>query len=168
MTDTPLEGQLVPSPAPGIRYEDEGADTVTRVLIRVERADGSVKEYEAREPADWKMTDPESISSMRIAGTMGVQPLGQPGFTQVRQAMPSMSLSFTANPRYNLHIRTRQIVDDWMTQTARQARAQDKAADSLMEIAQVLGSLSGEIKNNASAVRLLVESHLPVASDGQG
>ena len=61
--DEALEGALVPAPQPAdIRYEDEApADAVTRVLVTVERADGSVKEYEAREPQNFEMNDPESF-----------------------------------------------------------------------------------------------------------
>lgn len=60
------EGVLVPAGDPAdIRYEDEQpADAVTRVVVRVERADGTVKEYEAREPRDFTMNDPERIFSM--------------------------------------------------------------------------------------------------------
>lgn len=80
-------------------------DTVTRVLIRVERADGRVREYEAREPLNFTMNDPESLSSMSVMPTrMSVGAGG--GFVPFRQAVASVRLSFTANPRWNLHIRT--------------------------------------------------------------
>ena len=64
---------MVPAPKPAdIRYEDETpADYVTRVLVVVERADGSVKEYEAREPQNLQMNDPESISA-QVFRTTGV------------------------------------------------------------------------------------------------
>jgi hypothetical protein len=104
--DEALEGALVPAPKPAdIRYEDETPpDAVTKVIIRVERADGSVKEYEAREPQNWQMNDPESI---------GAQVLRPTGFgigydTALKTLMagvPSLRLSFTAHPRHNLHIR---------------------------------------------------------------
>jgi hypothetical protein len=97
-----LEGTLVPAPQPaGICYEDETQpDAVTRVLVVVERADGSVKEYEAREPQDWSMNDPESISA-QVIRTTGLSF----GTTRLQAGMPSLRLSFSAHPRYNLHIR---------------------------------------------------------------
>jgi hypothetical protein len=103
-----LEGALVPAPKPAdIRYEDETpADAVTRVLVVVERADGSVKEYEAREPQQWRMNDPESISA-QVIRTTGVSLASGGGFRGLQAGMPSLSLSFTANPRYNLHIRNK-------------------------------------------------------------
>ena len=69
--DEALEGALVPAPKPAdIRYEDETpSDAVTNVIIRVERADGSVKEYEAREPQNWQMNDPESIGAQVLRTT---------------------------------------------------------------------------------------------------
>ena len=100
-----VEGAVVPAPQPAdIRYEDEDADKVTRVLVVVERADGTIKEYEAREPADWQMNDPESLSAQVIRTTGLGLPSGG-GFRGLMAGMPSLRLSFTANPRYNLHIR---------------------------------------------------------------
>jgi hypothetical protein len=103
--DEALEGALVPAPPPeDIRYEDEDAQKVTRVLVVVERADGTVKEYEAREPERFMMSDPEDISTMafRVTGLA----LGAGGAARgVQAAVPTLSLSFAANPRYNLHIR---------------------------------------------------------------
>ena len=100
--DEALEGALVPAPKPAdIRYEDETpSDAVTNVIIRVERADGSVKEYEAREPHNWSMNDPESFSAQVFRPTgLGI------GATRLTAGVPSLRLSFTAHPRYNLHIR---------------------------------------------------------------
>ena len=100
--DEALEGALVPAPQPAqMRYEDETPpDAVTRVLVVVERADGTVKEYEAREPQDWLMNDPESVSAQVIRQTgLGI------GATQLQAGVPSLRLSFSAHPRYNLHIR---------------------------------------------------------------
>jgi hypothetical protein len=101
-----LEGALVPAPQPAdLRYEDETPpDAVTRVLVVVERADGSVKEYEAREPENWQMNDPESLSAQVIRTTGLGLPSGG-GFRGLMAGMPSLRLSFSANPRYNLHIR---------------------------------------------------------------
>ena len=105
--DEALEGALVPAPKPAdIRYEDETpSDAVTNVTIRVERADGSVKEYEAREPQNWQMNDPESIGAQVLRTTgLGIAG-GFGGITQLRAGVPSLRLSFTAHPRHNLHIR---------------------------------------------------------------
>jgi hypothetical protein len=122
MSDEAIEGQRVPPEAGGpnagypppwsgaierapqpaeIRYEDEmQPDAVTRVLVVVERADGSVKEYEAREPQDWQMNDPESSSAQVFRQTgLGI------GATRLTAGVPSLRLSFVAHPRYNLHIR---------------------------------------------------------------
>lgn len=115
--DEALEGALVPAheahladykrtiePAPQpaeVRYEDETpADYVTRVLLVVERSDGSVKEYEAREPQNFEMNDPESFSAQVFRQTgLGI------GATRLTAGVPSLRLSFSAHPRYNLHIR---------------------------------------------------------------
>ena len=106
--DEALEGALVPAPKPAdIRYEDETPpDAVTRVLVVVERADGSVKEYEAREPQNWQMNDPESISAQVFRQTgLGI------GTTRLTAGVPSLRLSFSAHPRYNLHIRNKRKGD---------------------------------------------------------
>jgi len=106
-----VEGAVVPAPQPAdIRYEDEDADKVTRVLVVVERADGSVKEYEARDPEDWQMNNPESPSAQVIRTTGLGLPSGG-GFRGLMAGMPSLRLSFTANPRYNLHIRNKRAGD---------------------------------------------------------
>ena len=100
--DEALAGALVPAPQPAdIRYEAETPpDAVTRVLVVVERADGSVKEYEAREPHNWSMNDPESFSAQVFRPTgLGI------GATRLTAGVPSLRLSFSAHPRYNLHIR---------------------------------------------------------------
>lgn len=103
--DDALEGALVPAPQPAdIRYEDEDRDRVARVLVRVEYADGRGKEYEAREPADFRISDPEQVSSMAFR-TTGLSIGGGGGFRGLQAAVPTLSLSFAANPRYNLHIR---------------------------------------------------------------
>jgi hypothetical protein len=104
--DEAFEGAMVPAPKPAdIRYEDEApADAVTRVLVVVERADGSVKEYEAREPQNWQMNDPESISAQVFRQT-GLGLGSGSGFRGVTAGVPSLRLSFSAHPRYNLHIR---------------------------------------------------------------
>ncbi len=103
--DGALEGALVPAPQPAeIRYEDEDAGEVVNVLIRVEHRDGSVKEYEAREPQRFEMNDPESFSAQVFRQT-GLSVGGGGRFQGVTAGVPSLRLSFSANPRYNLHIR---------------------------------------------------------------
>lgn len=103
--DEAIEGALVPAPQPqDVRYEDEDAREVTRVLVVVERADGTVKEYEAREPEDFQMNDPESVSAQVFRKT-GLALGSGGGFRGVTAGVPSLRLSFSANPRYNLHIR---------------------------------------------------------------
>jgi hypothetical protein len=89
-------------PAADMRYQD---DTVARVFVRVEYADGRIREYQAREPQDFDMNDPSSFSSMKVARTGLSLPAGS-GFSPVSRAMPSLRMSFVAHPKHNLHIRT--------------------------------------------------------------
>ena len=101
-----VEGAVVPAPQPaGIRYEAETPpDAVTRVLVVVERADGSVKEYEARDPQNWQMNDPESIAAQVFRPT-GFGIGYDNGLKTLMAGVPSLRLSFSAHPRHNLHIR---------------------------------------------------------------
>jgi hypothetical protein len=108
--DEALSGQLVPAPPPAdIRYDDKSADDrdrVANVLVVVTYGDGHVKEYEAREPADWQMNDPESFSAQVFRQTgLGIGSGSR--FRGITAGVPSLRLSFTANPRYNLHIRNK-------------------------------------------------------------
>ena len=80
----------VTPPAAGMRYTDD--DTVTRVFVRVEYADGRIREYQAKEPQDFKINNPESAPSMMFGGGMS--------------ATREVRLSFRPHPRWNLHIRT--------------------------------------------------------------
>jgi len=89
-------------PAADVRYTD---DAVTRVFVRVEYADGRIREYQAQEPQDFKMNDPESPSSMVMGKTRLSLPAGG-GFVPLSRAVSSLRLSFTAHPKWNLHIRT--------------------------------------------------------------
>ena len=96
----PVSGQIVPASAAEMRYEDNDPDTVTRVFVRVEYADGRIREYQAQEPRDFKISDGMTMreSPFRIsAGGL---------FTPLKSALATLSLSFTAHPRWNLHIRT--------------------------------------------------------------
>ncbi len=91
-------------PAADMRYDDEDANRVARVLVRVEWAGGKIREYEAEDPEGFKMNDPEtdlSLAPMR----MSVQAAGSP-VVPMMAAVPSLRLSFRANPRHNMHIRT--------------------------------------------------------------
>ena len=72
-----------------MRYEDE---TVTRVFVRVEYADGRIREYQAKEPQDFRINDPEYAPSMAFGRGMS--------------ASREVRLSFRPNLRWNLHIRT--------------------------------------------------------------
>lgn len=92
-----LSGEIVKRPAEvattpltaGMCYDD---DTVTRVFVRVEYADGRIREYQAKEPQDFKINNPESAPSM--------------AFGAGRMLTREVRLSFRPNPRWNLHIRT--------------------------------------------------------------
>ena len=64
MDEVPVTGEIVAAPVADMRYEDEDPDAVARVLVRVEYTDGRIREYEAKEPQDFQMNDPESMSSM--------------------------------------------------------------------------------------------------------
>ena len=90
-------------PAADMRYTDDSA--VARVFVRVEYADGRIREYQAQEPQRFEMNDPESMSSMSFRQTGLSLPAGG-GFSPVRAGVPSLRLSFTAHPKWNLHIRT--------------------------------------------------------------
>ena len=88
----PISGEIVKAPPAEMRYEPEDPDAVTRVFVRVEYAGGRIREYQAREPQDFRINDPESAPSM-VFGR------GMPASREVR-------LSFRPNLRWNLHIRT--------------------------------------------------------------
>jgi hypothetical protein len=108
---TALSGEIVKRPAElavqppaaDMRYTDDSA--VTRVFVRVEYADGRIREYQAKEPQRFEMNDPESMSSMSFRST-GVSVSAGGLFKPVQAAVSSLRLSFTAHPRWNLHIRT--------------------------------------------------------------
>jgi hypothetical protein len=108
MGEPEITGEIVKAPpAADMRYEDEDPDAVARVFVRVEYKGGKIREYEAREPQDFRMNDPESepMSSMAFRTTGLSLPAGG-GFSPVRAAVSSLRLSFKAHPRWNLHIRT--------------------------------------------------------------
>ena len=78
-------------PAADMRYTDDDS-AVTRVFVRVEYADGRIREYQAKDPQDFRMNNPEDAPSMVFGGGMS--------------ATREVRLSFRPNPRWNLHIRT--------------------------------------------------------------
>ena len=83
-------GVAATPPAADMRYDDEGR--VTRVFVRVEYEGGKIREYQAQEPQDFKINDPESAPSMVFGRGMS--------------ATREVRLSFRPSPRWNLHIRT--------------------------------------------------------------
>jgi hypothetical protein len=101
-----ISGEIVKAPpAAEMRYESEDPDAVARVFIRVEYKGGRIREYQAKEPQAFKINDPESMSSMVMSKSRGGLPAGG-GFVSLTRAVSSLRLSFTAHPRWNLHIRT--------------------------------------------------------------
>lgn len=90
-------GVVTTPPAANMRYDD---DTVTRVFVRVEYADGRIREYQAKEPQDFKLR--QSMAATQSRGRISAGGL----FTPLSMAVPALELSFTAHPRWNLHIRT--------------------------------------------------------------
>jgi hypothetical protein len=106
-----ISGEIVKAPTlAGIRYRarhedgDDEPGKVARVLVRVDYADGRIREYEALEPEGFEMNDPEtdlSFGSMR----MSVQSGGSP-FMPMMAAVWSLRLKFRANPRRMAEIRT--------------------------------------------------------------
>ncbi len=94
-----ISGEIVPAPpAAEMRYEDP--DAVTRVFIRVEYADGRIREYQAQEPQDFRLKDGMTMRESPFRVSAGGL------FTPLKSALATLSLSFTAHPRWNMHIRT--------------------------------------------------------------
>ena len=87
----PISGEIVKAPpAAEMRYEDP--DAVARVFVRVEYADGRIREYQAKDPQDFRINNPEDAPSMVFGGG--------------RSATREVRLSFRPNLRWNLHVRT--------------------------------------------------------------
>lgn len=95
-------------PAADMRYND---DTVTRVFVRVEYRDGRIREYQAREPQDFQMNQPESMSSMVFSPAGFAISVGGL-FKAPTMGSPSLRMSFTANPRHDMDIRTEATAPD--------------------------------------------------------
>jgi hypothetical protein len=87
-------------PSAEMRYEPEDPDAVARVFVRVEYADGRIREYRAKEPQDFKVADGMTMRQSKARFSAGGI------FVPLTQAVATLSLSFTAHPRWNLHIRT--------------------------------------------------------------
>ena len=97
----PISGEIVKAPpAADMRYEPEDPDAVTRVFIRVEYADGRIREYQAREPQDFQVTDGMAMRQSKAKYSAGGI------FVPLTQMVATLRLSFTAHPRHNIHIRT--------------------------------------------------------------
>lgn len=96
----PVSGEIVPAAAAEMRYEDEDRDAVARVFVRVEYADGRIREWQAREPQDFRLKDGMTMRESPFRVSAGGL------FTPVKSALATLSLSFTAHPRWNMHIRT--------------------------------------------------------------
>ena len=85
-------------PAADMRYTDDTA--VTRVFIRVEYEDGRIREYQAKEPQDFKLAESMTAREANFAISAGGL------FKAPTMMSPALSVSFRAHPRWNLHIRT--------------------------------------------------------------
>jgi hypothetical protein len=109
--DEPLPGEIVKAPPlADIRYEDEDAGKVARVLVRVDYADGRIREYEALEPEEFDMNDPETDVSAAPTGVSVLAPGWRLAVPMVAM-VPSLRLSFRANPRHQMHIRTERTAE---------------------------------------------------------
>jgi hypothetical protein len=94
-----ITGAIVPAPpAADMRYTDDTA--VARVFVRVDYADGRIREYEAREPQGFRLN--EGMNALEASFAISAGGL----FKAPTMMSAALSLSFGAHPRYNLHIRT--------------------------------------------------------------
>jgi hypothetical protein len=97
----PISGEIVKAPpAAEMRYEPDDPDAVTRVFVRVEYADGRIREYQAKEPQDFKITDGMTMRQSKARFSAGGI------FVPLTNMVATLSLSFTAHPKRNIHIRT--------------------------------------------------------------
>jgi hypothetical protein len=103
--DEPVSGEVVPAPpVAGMRYEDEDSGRVARVFVRVDYADGRVREFEAPGPEGFTMNDPETDASVQPVRE-SVQAPGGPVMPMMVMC-PTVRLSFQGNPRRPMLIRT--------------------------------------------------------------
>ncbi len=110
--DKPFDASLEITPAPPAADMSYRDDTVARVLVRVEYADGRIREYEAREPQDFQFNNPEDVSSSSVAIRPSGLSLPAGGdFRTLWHGVPALRLSFIAHPRWNLHIRTERTAE---------------------------------------------------------
>jgi hypothetical protein len=109
--DETLSGEIAQAPPlADIRYEDEDPNRVLRVLVRVDWAGGKVREYEAAEPQDFKINDPETDVSFRPMRTSVQSALGGP-MVGMNMAVPNLRLSFRGNSRVPVLIRTERTAE---------------------------------------------------------
>ena len=95
----PISGEIVKaSPAAEMRYEDP--DAVTRVFVRVEYADGRIREWQAKDPQDFQVSDGMTMRQSKARFSAGGI------FVPLTSMVATLSLSFTAHPRHNIHIRS--------------------------------------------------------------
>ena len=94
-------GEIVKAPpAADVRYEPEDPDAVARVFVRVEYADGRIREYQAQRPAGLQVADGMTMRQSKAKYSAGGI------FVPLTQTVATLSLSLTAHPRWNIHIRT--------------------------------------------------------------
>jgi hypothetical protein len=97
----PISGEVVKAlPAAEMRYDPEDPDAVARVFIRVEYADGRIREWQAVEPQDFTITDGMTMRQSRAKVSAGGL------FVPLTSAVATLRLAFTAHLRHNIHIRT--------------------------------------------------------------
>jgi hypothetical protein len=73
---------------------------VTRVFVRVEYADGRIREWQAKEPQDFQVNDGMTMRQSKARVSAGGL------FVPLTNAVATLWLSFTAHPRWNIHVRT--------------------------------------------------------------
>jgi hypothetical protein len=97
----PISGEVVKAPpSADMRYEDTDPDAVARVFVRVEYADGRIREWQALEPEDFEVKDGMAMRRSKAKFSAGGI------FVPLTNAVATLRLSFTAHPRHNIHIRT--------------------------------------------------------------
>jgi hypothetical protein len=97
----PISGEVVKAPpSADMRYEDTDPDAVARVFVRVEYADGRIREWQALEPGDFEVKDGMTMRQSKAKFSAGGI------FVPLTNAVATLRLSFTAHPRHNIHIRT--------------------------------------------------------------
>lgn len=83
-----------------VRYEEDPPKPA-RVLVHVDYADGTAREWEAREPPEFTISTgmaPPRRTGLAIGGEENAAP--------VYHAVPTLTLRLVSHPRYPLHERT--------------------------------------------------------------